>query len=74
MVYGWKSVPSGPRYQRGTSWSNVSKAYLVVQDIPKVPSSPRNQKGYLVVQGIIKVPSGKGLQRVPSGPRYINGN
>ena len=53
--------------------SNVSKEYLVIHGIQRVPSGPTYQK----VTKWFKVSKGylcfKGIHRVPSDPRYSQG-
>ena len=63
MVQGIQRGPNGPRYPKCIWWYKVSKGYLMVQGLQKVPIG-------LWFYGIQMVPNGQGIQRVPRGPRY----
>ena len=67
-----QKLPNDPWYIKVIWCSKVSKRYLGVQDIQKVPSCImypmgthwfKVSKGYLGVQGIKRLPSGSGLLR-----------
>ena len=45
VVQGILRVPIGPKYPQDAYWSQISKVYLVVQDIERALNDSRNPKG-----------------------------